>query len=346
MSFLSSPRRGRSTDIDIIKGMLVFVMLTYHCASVTEGAGAWPVIRWIPQQIAFIHFAFLILSGFLCGWHYYPKLASDERGARERLIARGVKLIALTFILNVALYMSGFGYRIDKLISATNSLSGFLGNVVLNVKGDLVAFEILYYIGLFLVAASLLLGRTNLIVLALLTVALSLAGKTFNVLHFLSYGFLGFLAGMLTVHGHFSYFWSFMERTRGLAVAFIFVGYQMLAPHIHGIAGAWLLWFVYSFESGLWFLFFIFLFRTFSHENIVSRLIMVVGRYTLAAYIAQMLLVRLGFFLLSKLGMEGWNYYIANWVICSTILTATIVIGDHLRTRSHIINRTYKLVFE
>src|SRR5574340_615283 len=65
---------GRNADLDIVKGMLVFVMLTYHCASVIEGSGFWQIIRWIPNQIAFIHFAFLILSGFLCGWHYYPKL--------------------------------------------------------------------------------------------------------------------------------------------------------------------------------------------------------------------------------------------------------------------------------
>jgi hypothetical protein len=243
--------------------------------------------------------------------------------------------------------MAGLGYNIDVLLAATNSLTGFLGNIVLNVKGDLVAFEILYYIGLFLVAASLLLGRISLIALALLTVTLSLSGKTANILHVLSYGFLGFLAGVLTVRGYLSYLWRFMERTRGLVIAFIFVCYQVLLPEIHGrIAAAWLLWVVYCFESGLWFLFSIFLFRIFSHDSIISGVVMIVGRYTLAAYIGQMFLVRMGFFLLSRLGMEGWNYYIVNWTLCTTVLTAALVIIDHLRTRSNLMDRTYKFVFE
>ena len=64
--------RKRNDDIDIIKGFLVLIMIFFHCASMTMDI--YPDLRIVPKILDWLHFGFILMSGFLCGWYYSPKV--------------------------------------------------------------------------------------------------------------------------------------------------------------------------------------------------------------------------------------------------------------------------------
>jgi len=53
----------RSQELDVIKGMLVVVMVFYHCASMA--VDKYNFLSNITDRIAFIHYAFVLISGVI-----------------------------------------------------------------------------------------------------------------------------------------------------------------------------------------------------------------------------------------------------------------------------------------
>ena len=96
----------RNEEIDIIKGFLVLLMIFFHCASMAKDI--YPDLRIVLKILDWLHYGFILMSGFLCGWYYLPKLKTDKRIVKNRIKIRGVKLVVLFVVINLFLYSSQF----------------------------------------------------------------------------------------------------------------------------------------------------------------------------------------------------------------------------------------------
>ena len=133
----------RSKELDDIKTALVMFMLLYHSASCL---GIWKPYL---ELLFFIHFAFVAMTGIMVGFHYCNEYYSWQ--ITLRLVQRGGKLLAVFLIVNVLFYLGG-GFSWSKLQEQFHLVGAV--QFLCNPKGSLCAFEILYHIGVFLIAAS------------------------------------------------------------------------------------------------------------------------------------------------------------------------------------------------
>ena len=193
----------RNDDIDIIKGMLVVTMVIYHCASMAKTT--YPELGSISNCLVFLHYAFLLITGFLCGWYYLPKLRTSPQAVRARLRLRAGKIIAVFMLMNLFLYSVGGTLSYEKLRNSANSFDNIMQNFILSVSGKLVAFQILFPIAIFLWIASLLLGRVSIPVMLSLIIFASIAGCFSGTIMFVAFGMVGMFFGILT-SGQLSYY--------------------------------------------------------------------------------------------------------------------------------------------
>ena len=124
----------RNAEIDVIKGILVIIMIFYHCASVMLNANSKLTI--VTNQLDFLHTAFLVLTGFLCGWYYAPSSSHEVKQIRKRLRLRAIKLIIIFVFLNVSLYLMELGCQTNHLLLKLNSFEGIIDNLFVSVNGS------------------------------------------------------------------------------------------------------------------------------------------------------------------------------------------------------------------
>lgn len=336
----------RNNDLDIVRGALVLIMLMYHCASVTWGTSLLPQAIEITERVSFIHYAFVMVSGYLCGWYYAPRINAGEKGIRRRLAARGLKLLGLLFLLNATLYATGIGMDLSTLRGYIASVDDVINNFILGMKGSLVAFEILYYIAVLLLMASVVIGRVGLIPLSAAVGFLLIFGPMNQLSVFSLYGFLGIIFGILSHRGYFDREWNILRVTHGVPVMIALLLYQWFLSEVRGaVKGMGLQIIVYTCESICWFLSFVFILR-FPLLQRSQKAVSLLGRYTLIGYIAQMVIIRGGYAVLVRIDARGLEYYLLNLVFSTLLLYLFILSLNVMRTKYNFINSSYRLVFE
>jgi len=102
---------------------------------------------------------------------------------------------------------------------------------------------------------------------------------------------------------------------------------------------------IYLVESLLWFLSFIFILRFFKN-NSVNDIITMIGKYTLLGYMAQMVLVRLGYFILGGSRIAGPGSYFINLTLGGICLYIFVLVTDHFRNRTNLVRQSYRLIFQ
>lgn len=201
--------RGRNSDLDTIKGMLVVMMVAYHCASM--GKDRYLELRTITQLFDFLHFAFILIVGFLCGWHYLPRSRISTKATSRRLRVRAGKIMAVFVIVNFCWYAIGGISSHEEFEKSTSSFGTVMRNFVLSMNGELAAAEILYYIAIFLIVASLLVGRMTLPLILVLLLGVSSVGHFSETALFVAFGLTGMLLGILSDAGCLTRIWKKMK---------------------------------------------------------------------------------------------------------------------------------------
>ncbi len=303
---MSGALTHRNRELDIVKGSLVFVMVAYHCASVST----FPELAVVKHHLRFIHSAFLMITGFLCGIHYYPQtlLGSASKDVRGRLVVRGLKLMVVFALGNVVFHALGLAKppRPWREILCNGQL--VLDHFILSADGRYLAYEILWYIGLFLVLAGVVIALRGLplILAALLVVPHVVEGQTAM---FLTYGLVGMLAGLLSHRGAFDRVHVVLRRHGYLflilGVAVVVWGSPAKYPggRLVTVLGR-------SFESIAWFYALLFVCSRLPPTDRAPGVVASVGRYTLIAYLAQMPCARIVHYALAGMGLQGWRYYV------------------------------------
>jgi hypothetical protein len=338
----TSPPLARSPFLDAIKGLLVVTMVFFHSASAGPAASS-PGFGQLLSHLAFLHTAFLLLAGFVCGWHYAPAAVARPGTVRGRVASRGAKLLLLFLALNFFFFVSSGSFR-QQLLHADFSLAGIRDNLILNMSGKVVSLVILYYIGLFLVLAALVVHprTTDQRLAVALAVCLVMAwwGRAF---YFLFFGFMGMALGRLATRPAAPRWWAALDKAAVFA-PFLLALLQAVAldekllelPFI-GIA-------LMLLDTCFWFGTFVLIFR-WACPPAGKAFVVLLGQYSLVGYIGQVVILRF----VNAAGARVWTHAAGRygWNVLATLVLVGIcvLVIDRWRKRAPLFNAGYRWIF-
>ena len=232
-----APARPRLAYLDITKGILVVLMVVYHSLNYTNQ------YHLAFRYLSFLPSSFILITGFLLSTVYFPRYRDGDRQLTPRLILRGVRLLILFTLLNVAAQ-----YVRSPVYGKPVGIMAFADNwetIYLFGGGLIAAFEVLLPIAYLLLLAPALIAIASrrkwfLPVLAAGLVTgcsiLDYRGESLVNLSFLSIGVVGMLVGRLCpdLSGLGRYLWV----TLPIYVAYFPVGVAFGSLFIVQVTGA------------------------------------------------------------------------------------------------------------
>jgi hypothetical protein len=329
----------RDQQLDYIKGNCVLIMLLYHVMSM---AVAYYDVEPMLRRLNFIHASFLFISGWLVGSYYAAKVTDGQaKAVYRRLLVRGLKLCCLFLVINIAMYVLGMGYSVARL-REVGSVGKLLRILFLQPRGNLMAGEILWEIGLFLAVIAPIIALQRIWIFYPIGALLWIAGLWGVIPFFMSIGTLGIIAGWHLRNKEYGK----VLRNKFVCVAFI---------------GVWLLYLIYvlpvtkigvmipqlsiaiwMIEIVLWFAIFIILFQS-KILPFLDKYFNFWGNYTLMAYCSQLVIARV---ITKVFHPDDFIVYCCVALVLNILAMHWVLrVIDLARRKSWIINNGYKLVF-
>ncbi len=324
----------RITALDFTKGALVLFMVLYHWLNYFLGPGgiSYRFLRFLPPS-------FIFITGFLVSNVYLSKYAISDSRIPKRLLIRGLKILGVFLVLNLAIALLVTGIR---NLNASSYLSVFvLGNVHIVGVGKAAAFYILVPISyfLFLSAALLVPYRTfkytfhlTFATFVIGIVVLSVLGYRSNNLELVSVGLLGLILGFSSVEKINSYVKH--PYILGVAYAAYLVPLSVWEPNflVHTMGVCLTVALLYLLGT------------TRAADSRIGSQITLLGRYPLFAYIAQIAILQVmrRSLLFVDLGVGQLILTLAAAVVL-TVLSVHAV--EVLRKKSNVVNRSYRFIF-
>jgi hypothetical protein len=330
---------ARISALDFTKGALVLIMVLYHWLDYFYGAHDSRYLRFLTPS-------FIFITGFLVSNVYFSKYGVGNSHLPRRLMYRGVKILAVFIALNLIITFmfagSGSGRLIMPQLSPGSLRNIFVtGNVVAAGVGKSVVFYILVPISYLLLLSAVLTivcrvyeytFQVVCVCFLLGVLACRLNGIESSNLELLAIGLLGVVVGYIPL----SKISSFVSRPFALAAAYLLYVVAITLWNVIyplQIVGVCL---------SLMILYFL---GTRGHDKgkVRSR-ILLLGRYSLFGYIAQIAILqvlRRGFRHIA-LGPAVWEISF----VLAVVLTQLSVEGmDRARARSTIVDSCYRFVF-
>lgn len=329
-----SANAGSATRIDPLdwtKGALVLCMIVYH--SINYSAFRSMAFQLLP----FLPPSFVLIAGFVVGSVYSARYDLGSWKPYARLLVRGAKLLFLFAALNV-------GYCILQEHSFNDGLVEFAdrsGTVFVSGNGRLAIFEVLLPISYFLLLVPMLLWLRSRatgaipfcgIVVFVLCVVLERMGLSSRNLMLLSAGTLGMTLGMIPI-GTIDRF-----ARKWIQVLVLYVLFQLwwwclgdsYAAVMFGATTSVLMLYTVALHLDMspWY----------------SRQMILLGRYSLLGYLAQIALLQI----LVKLdggNAQDWSGVIAIGGVTTLLLFLLVNLVNSLRRYSRPVDLIYKGVF-
>ena len=318
-------------------------MVVYHCASI--GVPTFPELKIITNRMQFVHFAFIIISGYLCGWYYFPKISKRCIEIKIRVRYRALKLLLIFLTSNLLLYSVDIAYSFSILKYEIKSVTDILKNFVLSMNGSYVAFEILFYISAFLFLTSFLLGNHFKRNISIAIVICGVASVYSSTLLFICCGLIGALIGIIVVNKEKK---NILLRYRKCYIfpPIALILYQWFFTDIMSYINEFPNFkpIVYCIESVLYFQSFLILISVFSRK--FDKHIILLGKYTLYGYLVQMAIIRLLYIVLMNAEFEKFSYYIMIVTMSSVSLSFVILLTHYIRKKSQFFDSLYCLAFQ
>jgi peptidoglycan/LPS O-acetylase OafA/YrhL len=335
---IANQDNGRIVALDFTKGALVLFMILYHWLNYFVSTTGM-----FYNYLRFITVSFIFISGFLVTNVALAKYHQNDRRLRWRLLERGVKLLVLFTLLNIASGLLLPGGRSDE-VGMARDVGSFFQNakaVYVTGNGKGAAFQILVPISYVLIVAGfltfaghwfrvLLLGCAG--IGTILIAMLSMAGQPSGQLYCLGSGVLGLCIGTISLKS--------IERLLSFPIALIvaYCAYLTLVTilevfYVLQVAGALLTLLIIYWLGKRW-----------ESDWRIYRLVVTLGRYCLCGYIAQ-----IGLLHLIRVGLRRVDFgagslavsFIASFV--STVFA--VVVLDFVRSRDKLTDRMYRYVF-
>jgi peptidoglycan/LPS O-acetylase OafA/YrhL len=326
---------SRDEALDFAKGVLVVWMVVYHWMNYFVS-----VVGDIYVYLRPVTPSFLFITGFVVSYGYLHRYSPTDPRLQRRLLQRGAKLLLLFIVLNLAASFvvseTYNGAQLGAEVFVENAFETFVlgrGNAV---------FDILVPIAYFLLLAPVILGasavlRLPLILIAgvglVLATALGIAGRANVLTDFLSMATLGLAVGA-----------SALERlqpllSRPLVLAFVYLLYlaavtawNVLFPlQVIGVC----LTVIALYLVGL---------RHCSSNAFGWRQVVELGRYSLFAYVAQIVFLQMLRLALASFDLHGALSLIPLGATVAATCAA-VRLTDRARRHSSPVDRAYRLVF-
>jgi peptidoglycan/LPS O-acetylase OafA/YrhL len=335
-----SRKAQRITALDFTKGALVLIMVLYHWVNYFIGP-QWEYYRYL----RFLTPSFIFITGFMISNVYLSKYDATDPRLPKRLIARGLKLLAIFVVLNVARILLVPVLAGESAAAGQSGLRNLVavfitGNVSV-LPGKVVSFSILVPISYLLILSGALIlpyriYRRTFQVVGLICVlsalTLDFIGLPSWNLEALTIGMLGVAAGFIPI----AEINKFMRHPFLLGAAYLcYIGAITVwnVPFPLLIVGVCLsLMAIYLIGS------------TDSEPGRIQAEFILLGKYSLFGYISQIAILQ---FLRAglrhvNLGPGGLGLsFLAAFAL--TILSVEVV--DRARTKATSIDRLYKAVF-
>ncbi|HSI59546.1 MAG TPA: OpgC domain-containing protein [Ideonella sp.] len=264
----------RQLDLDFAKGLLVALMVVYHTMNyfASIDAAYYGYLR-------FVNGSFVFLAGYTVALFYAPQDQRPRTAVSGRLLTRGAKLLAIFTVLNLAILLLGVtSYR--KVDPAGADLAGSIVAMYGTGHSDRMAFRILAPIAYVLLLAPIYLGARRLRQLLILMTIVAAAclpwgGLEAPHLFFLLTGLVGLSMGLLLAGRS-------LPPIRSLPL--IAVGFLALAAAMNTLSGNVL---AYSIGIALMLKLILDFAGAIDLQQPLTRVIRLMGRYSLPCYIVQ-----------------------------------------------------------
>jgi len=197
----------RISALDFTKGALVLIMVLYHWINYFIGP-QWEYYFYL----RFLTPSFIFITGFMISNVYLSKYDAADRRLPRRLFTRGLKLLAIFVVLNIARIIIvpflSTGVLGGSLLDPRNMFIVFVSGNLSVISGKLVSFSILVPISYLLMLSGALMlpyrfyKYTFHLVCALLLLSvltLYVIGASSLNLEFVAIGMLGVLTGFLPI---------------------------------------------------------------------------------------------------------------------------------------------------
>lgn len=325
---------NRDAHLDVVKGFLVLVMVVYHAMNYFEF-----VDPSVYGYLRFVNGSFVFLSGFAILMLARPQQVAASPAEKWRGTLRGLRLLLLFTALNLLIGLAGMSsYR-----NAEFAVGNFVRDAYrVYVIGDsnAMAFRILAPIA-YTVALSplfVMAGRWKLPLFAGSLIAAALyptfADSVAPTVFFLLIGLVGMTAGALGsqwVRRSAPTPWIPLALALAVAVALMDRLSGNVLAYCAGIAVVLKCIYDASQRAG--------------DDGTVSKLVALLGRYSLLAYISQ-----IGFLHGLRLALRASTLppgikLIVACAAAAAFVVALCLLVDHLRTRHARINAAYRFVF-
>jgi peptidoglycan/LPS O-acetylase OafA/YrhL len=335
----SSPKTQRISALDFTKGALVLLMVLYHWINYFIG----PQWKYY-QYLRFLTPSFIFITGFMISGVYLSKYDAADPRLSKRLFTRGLKLLAVFLVLNVArtfvVPMLGTGVLVGNPLNLRNIFAVFVsGN--LPVAGKLVAFYVLVPISYLLMFSGALMisyrfcRHTFHVVCGLLLLSiliLGLVGAQSPNLELITIGMLGLLGGFLPIAAindfvRHPYTLAFAYLCYTIAITIWNVPFPLL---IVGVTLSLMVIYLGGIGS--------------SESAIIRKEVILLGKYSLFGYISQIAILQI-----LSAGFHHVNLGVTvlgiSFVAAFALTILSIEMVDHIRARAASMDRLYKAVF-
>jgi peptidoglycan/LPS O-acetylase OafA/YrhL len=327
---------GRNSALDFTKGVLVLLMVLYHWINyfVSRDGGFYKYLRFITPS-------FIFITGFLIANVYLARFQIGDPRLHLRLVQRGIKLLVIFTLLNIGgslLLAPGAG-------EGTAGFAAFLqsaGSTYITGNGRTASFSVLVPISYVLIFSSVLLFPCKWFK-PFLTVVCGLLWLGIYVLHrnnlgsanleLFTIGLLGMVLGRLPIERIdrlADQLWLIVAAYGGYLTS-LAVWNEIYPLQVVGVCLSVLLIYIIGIRIGDW--------------SVVHRPMMLLGKYTLLAYIAQIAVLVLLSILLRRLNLGDGSRLAVSFLGALGLTIAIIKAVDHSREQWIPVDRLYKFVF-
>ena len=334
----SRGKAARIPALDFTKGALVLIMVLYHWLNYFIGPqGSFYVyLRFLPPS-------FIFITGFLISQVYLRTYQMTDARIPRRLVIRGLKILAIFTVLNALISLlipeARNGKSFIESFSASSLTPIYITGSPAGAK--LAAFTILVPIGYLLIASAGLLVLSRVykhifhvatFIFLLSIFVFGLRGVKNDILELFAIGLLGVSVGCISIQ-------KVNEILKHpLALLFAYLCYLMAirawdVPYPLQVIGVFLTLAV------------IYWLGTLSGETgAIPRCVILLGKYSLLGYIAQIAILQLGRRGLRHVSLGPWGLCISFFAAIALTIVA-IEVMDRARAKVRIVNTVYSAVF-
>lgn len=331
-------KAARIPALDFTKGALVLIMVLYHWLNYFIGPQGfyYVYLRFLPPS-------FIFITGFLISRVYLQKYQITDARIPRRLVIRGLKILAIFFVLNALISLvipeAGNSRSFLESYSARNLISIYVtGN---STGGKLAAFTILVPIGYLLILSAGLLVvcrhykqifHVASVFFLLSIFVLGLFGKQYGILELLTIGLVGVSVGYIPVQK----INAVLEHPLVLLSAYL--GYLLIIT-------MWDIAFPLQAIGVCLTLTMIYWLGTISGEaGPIPRSVILLGKYSLLGYIAQIAILQMGRRALRHVDLGPWELCLT-LIAASALTMIAIEVTDRARAKIRIVDALYSAVF-